>query len=58
MEKRSAVQLWLATTIAMRWSDLPAEGRQRAREHIARLLRAAARRGLRKAESAGGARDD
>jgi|ABSP01.1.fsa_nt_gi hypothetical protein len=58
MEKRSGVQLALAATITMRWSDLPAETRQHAREQIARLLRAAARRGLLNEELAGGSGDE
>ena len=58
MAKESGGQLSLAATIAMRWSDLPAETRERAREQIAGLLRAAARRGRLNEESAGGSGDE
>lgn len=46
MKEVSGVQMSLVVTIGIRWSDLPEETRQRAREQIGRLLRAAAPRGL------------
>ena len=58
MGKASGVQLSLVATIAMRWSDLPVETQQRAREHIARLLQAAAVRGLLNNKPAGGTGDE
>lgn len=58
MGKVSEVQLLLAAAIAMRWSDLPAETQQRARDQIARLLHAAAGRGLLNKKPAGGTGDE
>jgi hypothetical protein len=46
MKEGSGLQMSLVVTIGIRWSDLPEETRQRAREQMARLLRAAALRGL------------
>ena len=63
MKDGSGVQMSLVVTIGIRWSDLPEETRQRAREQIARLLRAAALRGLLNAkladeDLAGGSNDE